>query len=312
MEIQKVNDKTAVVTGMQVPVSSFAELVEKAGIKTVKSTSVKNAIIADIQLNGGFMPNDASNEAIALLGNVMANSRALETAKSKIALAFAIVDETQEYTHMHDMNGKVFKSTKELFKAVFPSIGDSTARNYLACGKQVYLPALKGTLDKGLQKLAETEPGMLQFALSSMKKDDEKEALVKELAKVKPNSKGKYSAADIKNCVSKAKEAVKNKDLVGAVDENGKPALDKDGNLPRENGTAGTDKKDEKAKKEVDKAALKTAMIQVLAPEHSNGEIHFTVGEDRVARFRNTLKEAAKSPNTAKLLIEVLIEITDK
>lgn len=312
MNIQKVDDKTMVVTGTQVPVSSFAELVNKAGIKTVKSAAVKNAIVNDIQLNGGYMPNDASNEAIALLGNVMANTRALETAKSKIALAFAIMDETGEYERMHDMNGKAFKSAKALFMAVFPSISDSTARNYLACGKQVYLPALKGTLDSGVQKLAQVEPGMLQFALSSLKKDDEKEELVKQLAKVKPNSKGKYSAADIKGAVNKAKEAVKIKDLKGAVDENGKPALDKNGNPPRENGTAGTDKKDEKAKKEVDKAALKTALIQVLAPEHSNGEIHFTIGEDRVARFRNTLKEAVKSPDTAKLFIEVLIEITNK
>lgn len=305
MEIQKVDEKTTVVNGLTVRTDSFADLVNKAGIKTVKSTAVKNAIVNDIQLNGGYMPNDASNEAIALLGNVMANTRALETAKSKIALAFAIMDETNEYERMHDMNGKPFKSAKALFMAVFPSISDSTARNYLACGKQVYLPALKGTLDSGVQKLAQVEPGMLQFALSSLKKEEEKEELVKQLAKVKPNSKGKYSAADIRGAVNKAKEAAKGKDNATGKDS-------KDEKPPRENGTAGTDKKDEKAKREVDRAALKTALIQVLAPDHSNGEIHFTIGEDRVARFRNTLKEAAKNPNTAKLFLEVLLEITDK
>lgn len=305
MKIQKIDDKTMIVTGTQVPVSSFAELVNKAGIKMVKSTAVKNAIVNDIQLNGGYMPDDASNEAIALLGNIMANTRALETAKSKIALAFAIMDETQEYNKMHDMNGKPFKSAKALFMAVFPSISDSTARNYLACGKQVYLPALKGTLDTGVQKLAQVEPGMLQFALSSLKKEDEKEELIKELSKVKPNSKGRYSAADIKGCVNKAKEAVKNKDKPKAADS-------KEDKPKRENGTAGTVRKDENAKKEVDRAALKTALIQALAPEHSNGEIHFTIGEDRVKRFKNTLREAIKNPNTAKLFLEVFLEITEK
>ena len=305
MEIQKVDDKTTVVTGLAVKADSFADLVNKAGIKAIKSTAVKNAIVNDIQLNGGYMPNDASNEAIALLGTIMAHTRALETAKSKIALAFAIVDETGEYERMHDMNNKPFKSAKALFMAVFPSISDSTARNYLACGKQVYLPALRGTLDSGVQKLAQVEPGMLQFALSSLKREDEKEELVKQLAKVKPNSKGKYSAADIKGAVNKAKEAVKSKDKTKVEDS-------KNENPERENGTAGTDKKDEKAKKDIDRAAFKTALVQAIAPEFSNDEIHFTIGEDRVARFKNTLKEASKDPNSAKLFIDVLLEIVEK
>lgn len=302
MEIQKVDDKNAVVSGMIVRSDSFAELVNKAGIKAVKSAAVKNAIVSDIQLNGGYMPNDASNDAIALLGNIMANTRALETAKSKIALAFAIVDETNEYAKMHDMNGKPFKSAKELFRAVFPSIGDSTARNYLACGREIYLPALRGTLDVGLQKLAETEPGMLQFALSSVRKEDEKEELMKQLTKIRPNSKGKYSAADIKGAVNKAKEAVKAKGTVNDTDDN----------EPRENGTAGTEKKDEKAKRDTERAAFKTAMIQALCPEKSDGEIHLTIGEDRVARFRATLKEGIKNPNAGKLILEILLEIIEK
>jgi len=309
MKIEQVNETTAVVTGMAVKTETFAELIGKAGIKTPKTATFKNAIVSDIQNNGGYVPNDASAEAIALLGNIQANSRAMDTAKSKIALAFAIMDETGEYSHMHDVNGKPFKSAVALFRAVFPSIADSTARNYVACGKAVYLPALKGTLDAGLQKLASAEPGMLQFALSSLKKESEKAALMDELTKVKPNSRGKYTAADIKGAVNHAKERVKESEK---ANNPANPANNAADDSKRENGTAGTANKDAKAKQEVDRAAFKTALIQAIAPEYSNGEIHFTIGEDRVARFKNTLKEAAKNPNAAKLFVDVLLEIVER
>ena len=275
------------------PVALTKEDLYNAGIKYPAKVSTLNAIRDDITRNGGFIPEKASNELIAIIGDIRANARLAAKSMSQICLDLALIDQSQEYKVLSGPTGKAYKSTSELFRSICPEYGESTVRNYLSVGKKVYLPAAQGTTDKAIQLLALQEPGNAQAAVSVLEDEKARKVLGEELAKAPIDKKGHIPAKAVKAAAKAAKDVMSGKE----------PA--------KSNGAdSQTAEKAEKGKADEKAQALRVALLQAMSPDKANGEIVYTIGEDRKARFLNTLKEACKDGETALMFVKALYEIS--
>lgn len=263
------------------------------GIKFPAKASTLSAIRDDITRNGGFVPENASNELLVIVGDIRANSRVAAKSMTQICLDLALIDQSQEYKVLTAPNGKEFKSTSELFRTMCPEYSESTVRNYLNVGRKVYLPAAQGSTDRAIRLLAMQEPGSAQAAVSVLEDENARKVLGEELSKAPVDKKGHIPAKSVKAAAKVAKEAMPGTE----------PA--------KSNGAdKATDKKDAKAKEAEHLEALRVALLQAMSPDKSNGELIYTVGEDRKARYLNTLKEACKDGDAALLFVKALYEIS--
>ena len=284
-----------IIPATQTVIPTVPELMDRAGLKFVARPKSRAALLESIRNAGGYVPDNVTDNAVSLLSIVSGAISAQEKAKRDICFAVAIAEETGEFLRMNGPNGKPFKSAVAMFRAAFPQLAESTAGNYVAAGRKVYLPAAKGELPKGLETLSKQEPGNVQIALAMLEKPETTQALVTELSKLSTDSKGRYKQKELKDAVKRAKEATAAPDKTKTSGGNGQ-----------------SDKKAEKEKADAQKEALRVELKRVLAPDYATGELYMRVGEESISRFLNTLKQAGKDAKAAVLFVQTLNDILSK
>ena len=250
-----------------------------------KAKTAKAAIRAD----GGYFPDNGSDTLAVIAGNVLSNAKAAAKAGRAVSLSLAMIDEAQEYKHVLNPYGKPFKSSTELFHAMFPSLADSTVWNYLNVGKEIYLPASRNALPDNLKVLSTLEPGTALSAVGALRDENARKHLPKAIADVIAD-KGKLSQSGLKAAVKAAKEAAR---VPTHGDEtNGSPA------------------KDAKARRETAVAELRAAMNKVLRPDKTKDETVLSIDADEKSDWKAMLDNALKSPDAAVLFVEALKALT--
>lgn len=284
--IKMANDnKSAVVT--VTPLTADALI--KSGLVSKVDAKAAKAAKAAIRADGGYFPDNGSDALAVISGNVLNNAKAAAKAGRAVALSLAMIDESGEYKRLNNPYGKPFKTSSELFRALFPSLADTTLYNYLNVGKEIYLPASRGALPENLKVLDTLEPGTALSAVGALRDESVRKCLPKAIGDVVAE-KGKLSQAGLKAAVKAAKEAAK------------APV--------KSDGTAGTPAKDAKAKHETDVAEMRAALVKVLRPDKGKDEIVMTIDNDEKADWKALLDNAIKTPESAVLFVEALKALT--
>lgn len=279
----KNNDAVATVS----PLSADALI--KSGLVTKVDAKAAKAAKAAIRADGGYFPDNGSDALAVIAGNVLNNAKAAAKAGRAVALSLAMIDESQEYKRVLNPYGKPFKSSTELFHALFPTIADSTVWNYLNVGKTIYLPASRGALPDNLKVLSTLEPGTALSAVGALRDESVRKELPKAIADVIAD-KGKLSQSGLKAAVKAAKEAAK---VPTHSDE-----------------TNPTAAKDAKAAHKTAIEELRAAMNKVLRPDKTKDEIVLSIDNDEKADWKAMLDNALKTPEAATLFVEALKALT--
>lgn len=277
------NNAVANVSPLSVDILVNQGFISKADAKAAKAAK------AAIRAEGGYFPESGSDTLALVANNVISATKAAARAGRSASLSLALIDESQEYKRVKNPYGKPFKSTTELFRALFPNIADSTIYNYLNAGKEIYLPAARGALPEDLMILNTLEPGTALSAVGALRDDTVRQYLPKAISDVVAD-KGKLSQSGLKAAVKAAKEAAK-------------APVKTDGTNP-------TEAKDAKAAHETAIAELRAALNKVLRPDKTKDEIMFTIDSDEKADWKNMLDNALKAPESAVLFIEALKALT--
>lgn len=250
-----------------------------------KAKSAKAAIRAD----GGYFPETGSDVLAVIANNVLSSVKAAARAGRSASLSLALIDESQEYKNVLNPYGKPFKSTTELFRALFPNVADSTIWNYLNAGKEIYLPAARGTLEPELMILNTLEPGTALSAVGALRDESARKCLPKAIQDVVAD-KGKLSQSGLKAAVKAAKEAAK---VPTHSDE-----------------TNPTAAKNEKAIHKTAVEELRAALNKLLCPDKTKDEVHLSIDNDAKKDWRALLDNAIKKPDDAVLFVEALKALT--
>ena len=176
---------------------------------------------------------------------------------------------------------------------MFPNMADSTIWNYLNAGKEIYLPAARGTLPPELMILDTLEPGTALSAVGALRDDNVRKFLPKALSDATTDSNGnktKLTQSKLKAAVKAAKEAAK-------VPVHGDE-------------TAPTAAKDEKAAHKTAVEELRAALVKVLRPDKTKDEIVMTLDKDEKADWKVMIENALKAPENAVLFVEALKAMT--
>lgn len=266
-----------------------ADALIKSGLVSKVDAKAAKAAKAAIRADGGYFPDNGSDVLAVIAGNVLNNAKAAAKAGRAVALSLAMIDESQEYKRVLNPYGKPFKSSAELFHALFPSIADSTVWSYLNVGKEIYLPAARGALPDNLKVLATLEPGTALSAVGALRDETVRKCLPKAISDVIAD-KGKLSQSGLKAAVKAAREAAK-APIHG--DE-----------------TSPTAAKDAKAAHETAVAELRAAMNKVLRPDKTKDEVVLSIDADEKADWKAMLDNALKAPDSAVLFVEALKALT--
>ena len=242
------------------------------GINKNASNVIRNA--------GGFVPKGASPEFLSVAASVVQNAKSAASAGRKTALALALMEESKEYQHLKGPDDKYFKSVTAVFAAMFPTLASSTARNYLNAGRTVYLPASRGELEPELMILDTLEPGTALSACGALNDETARKALPAAIKEVMGNKKT-LSQSALKKAVQTARKT------------------DSDEPTDRENGTSPTPRSDIEAADATELEALRVAIKRVFMPDDVEGELHFTIGEDRRRDFVTMIAAASRDSDSA-------------
>lgn len=252
--------------------------VDNAKLLSVIGLKFNPSAKGQIERAGGFVPEGASETLVACAASVVKNAKDALSAGRKTALALAVIERTEEYKVLKGPNGKPFKSASALFAALFPTLAESTVRNYLNAGRTVYLPYAEGKLEPDFAFLNNLEPGTVLSMCGALNDAEARKALPAVLKENKTADKPTQAA--VKKAAKEAREAAKP-------------------DTKKEDGTKGTESKDAKAAADTAAEELRVAIRKVFAPDFIEGELHLTVGEDRVKAYKALLAEACKSPDNA-------------
>ena len=266
-----------------------ADALIKSGLVTKVDAKAAKAAKAAIRADGGYFPDNGSDALAVIAGNVLSNAKAAAKAGRAVSLSLAMIDEAQEYKRVLNPYGKPFKSSAELFHALFPTLADSTIWNYLNVGKEIYLPASRNALPDDLKVLSTLEPGTALSAVGALRDENVRKNLPKAIADVIAD-KGKLSQSGLKAAVKAAKEAAK---APTHSDE-----------------TNGTPAKDAKAQHETAVAELRAAMNKVLRPDKTKDETVLSIDADEKGDWKAMLDNALKTPDAAVLFVEALKALT--
>lgn len=258
--------------------------------KASASKEAANVAKAAIRDAGGYFPEGGSDALALVANNVLSNSRIMSHSGRAIALSLAVIEESGEYKRVLSPYGKPFKSCGELFRALFPSLADSTINSYLNVGREIYLPAKRGTLPKEFTVLATLEPGTALSAVGALRDETVKPHLGKAITEAMVERGGKLSQSALKAAVKSAKEAAK---------------------LPAHGAEVEpTDKKDATAQHKTSVEAMRAAMNKVWRKDDSGDEIHLYFDKDDKADWKELVNNALKSPEAALLFVEAFKALT--
>lgn len=267
---------------------SIESLIQSGLVSKVDAKAVKAAKAA-IRADGGYFPDNGSDALAVIAGNVLSNAKAAAKAGRAVSLSLAMIDEAQEYKRVLNPYGKPFKSSAELFHALFPTLADSTVWNYLNVGKEIYLPASRNALPENLAVLDTLEPGTALSAVGALRDETVRKHLPKAIADI-VTDKGKLTQSGLKAAVKAAKEAAK-------VPVHGDE-------------TNGTSAKDAKAQHETAVAELRAAMNKILRPDKTKDETVLSIDADEKSDWKVMLDNALKSTDAAVLFVEALKALT--
>lgn len=266
-----------------------ADILIKQGFMTKTDANKAKAAKAAIRADGGYFPENGSDVLAVIANNVLSSAKAAARAGRSASLSLALIDDSQEYKNVLNPYGKPFKSTTELFRALFPNLAESTLWNYLNAGKEIYLPAARGALPENLMILNTLEPGTALSAVGALRDENVRKYLPKAINDVIAE-KGKLSQAGLKAAVRAAKEAAK---APVHGDE-----------------TKGTSAKDAKAARDTAIAEHRAALHRILRDDKTKDEIVMTIDNDEKADWKALLDNALKTPESAVLFVEALKALT--
>lgn len=223
-----------------------------------------------------------SDSLAVLLASVGQNTEAVQRAGKKVALAMALVDINETYKQY------AYKNTSSLFRALYPTLADSTIWNYINTGKEIYLPAQSENAPEYLKELAELEPGTALFAVGVLRDENASKRFPKEIAKEKKERKsGRITQSILKAAAKAARNPEKAK---------------------KEDGTAGTDKKDAKASAEMEKNAWKALVRRGMTIESKGNERYIYIYENLMQSAKELLKAASRDEKSALEFVDALID----
>lgn len=266
-----------------------ADILIKQGFMTKADANKAKAAKAAIRADGGYFPENGSDVLAVIANNVLSSAKAAARAGRSASLSLALIDDSQEYKNVLNPYGKPFKSTTELFRALFPNLAESTLWNYLNAGKEIYLPAARGALPENLMILNTLEPGTALSAVGALRDENVRKYLPKAINDVVAE-KGKLSQSGLKAAVKAAKEAAKAP--VHGDETNGTPA------------------KDAKAIHDTAVTEIRAALHRVLRDDKTKDEIVMTIDNDEKANWKALLDNALKTPESAVLFVEALKALT--
>lgn len=282
-------DNTVTVPSISFDTLLALGIVEKNSVGEYNATKAADAARDYLKDANSALASKISDDSLAvLLASVGQNTEAVRRAGKKVALAMALVDANETYKEYG------YKSTSALFRALYPSLADSTVWNYINTGKEIYIPAQAKNAPAYLKDIAELEPGTALSAVGVLR---DKEALKRFPAALKKAKEEKNSNRITQTILKAAAKAARN------------PETKK-----KEDGTAGTDKKDDKAQSDVNRqekrAVLETGLrmwIQRGIYNSDTEETPFTVSDDCKKEGINYLKNAIKNGD-ADIVLEIMID----
>lgn len=235
------------------------------------------------------------NALAVLIASVGRNTEVARRAGKRAATALALIDVNRGFQRIvNPATGMPFKNTSSLFRALYPTLADSTIWNYVNVGKEIYLPAQAPDAPEYLKVLAELEPGTALSAVGALKDEASRKRLPAAIKTEMKAHGGKLTQSALKAAA--------------------KAARNPGGTKPKEDGTKGTEAKDGKAqsdtamleKREALKAGLR-AWIQRGLYDGATDETPFTVSSDCRKEGETYLRNAIKNGD-ANLVLEIMID----
>lgn len=274
-----------------IPVSIPDELLSAMGVSRATTPASRKAAVATIKGAGGYVPASIDDGTLSIAGAIVRNAQAAEKAHKRVLLGLAILDRAETWKALTDENGKAYTSVNAFFKAMFPSLaGSSTARNYLATARKLYLPAAEGTLPDVLKPIAEMEPSTASIANSIIDDEDAMREFPQALKDAQGD--GKLTANILRKAVKAAREAAH------PVADSTTPDTAKGQNTSTVT----------KAAEDTEIMELRVACKKVFMPDFLEGEYHLTIGEDRVKDYITLISNASKSPEAALIFVKAFAQ----
>ncbi len=282
-----VNDNSpALVTSADAPAFNALAAVGAKRIDKAAAKAIHDA--------GGYVPIGASDTLLTLASTILKNSKVAAETGRKTAIALALIEESGEYMRLKTPSGRYFKSASELFAAMFPTLAQSTIRNYLNAARTVYLPAAKGTLEPELMPLNDLEPGTVMCVCSAMNDKNARKALPQALKEVQ-GDKPRITQTMVKNATKIAKaQAEKASSTTPSND------------IERPDGTTPTPESDEKAARAAMLEAYRIAIRRIFRPDVSDGDIHLLITESDVPSYVELLNDAVSSAEKSFLFVNAM------
>ncbi len=263
-------------------------------LAAVGATRVDKTAARRIHEAGGYVPIGASDTLLTLASTVIKSAKIAAETGRRTALALALIEESGEYMRLKTPSGRYFKSASELFAAMFPTLAQSTIRNYLNAARTVYLPAAKGTLEPELMPLNDLEPGTVMCVCSAMNDKEARKALPQALKEVQ-GDKPRITQTMVKNATKIAKAQAEKASTTT-------PSSD----IERPDGTTPTPESDEKAARAAMLEAYRIAIRRIFRPDVSDGDIHLLITESDVPSYVELLNDAVTSAEKSFLFVSAM------
>lgn len=282
----------------QVALKKSADMLAKWGIEL--DTSMDGLEIArnNLKENGALnVPvNSDSGLLIRLSDAAMQNIRAAAKGNRNAGIILALIDETEEYTHGTNAQGKPYTSTLAFARDMFPMLEKSTVANFVTGGRKVLLPALRGDMG-GVGKQLLAEQSMTNASiLAGIIGDPAKRGAALDKLKEYVDAKGKLSTA-------KARKFVKDFNDDWAK-KHGANAEQKDGKNSETDAAMDAAKKQVRENEAEDKARKVKARIAEYIPTayrtFADGDLTLFVPDGKVAALKAVFQDAMKSGETEK------------
>ena len=269
-----------------------------AGIDIKVTDKAKAAARAYLERSGArLVPDKKADTVYVVAANALSAAKTADNAQRTVAISLAAIDKSNAASSITSPDGKAYASTHALFKDLFPTMSDSSISNYLGVGRDVYIPALMGTLSGN--ETANASFASLPFSValelkSTLNKEDYKPKLIEAVAEIA--TKGKVLSKTVaKDMVSKVRG--KSKD---------KPA-DKPAESADKTDKAGK-QGDLKASQQIKFGELQAFLKKVLQPEADadNGLTTFTLFDRNKEQLANFFRDAQKDADSAMMAIRAL------
>lgn len=162
---------------------------------------------AELLEAGAYVPAGASPELLTVMSVCSKTAKQAAQAGKTAATALALAEESGEYKILHGEDGKLYGSFSAFCEAMLPGLSSTTRSSYLNAARTIYLPAARGELEKGLEILADLEPGTALSACGALNDEVSRKRLPAAIADVMKGKK-RLTQALLKKAASNARHGV--------------------------------------------------------------------------------------------------------